>query len=1125
MTDVGPIDPSEDDLSRTYLQRREQTADDDIINRARQSIERPLAGSPEDAPLPEEEPEEGATIQDVGLDVTRGAVETPRAVVTGLAGAAIEFSENMDQIGQALGKSVFGESKGTPKSFLEMTPAQTMDFARLLSAATRKMILEATPDDPESTTGQAIQGITQFVAGFIPAVRASRVLGISRGGERVAGAAGKAVGRFTEASVAGSLADVAVIDEQDERLSNLIQEFPELQNPVTEFLASDPDDSVAENKLKQALEGLGLGAAADAFVSTVRFLSKAKRVRSAGEEQVREAEVEQRPAATEEDFSSLATAEKPVIKIDAKTKKAAAAFLKGEPGVTLPPRGTARREAGDTDLLVGNINIARMGGPDDVREAVARTAKLFENKVTGDIQGNDQTIALANEIAADPERMTEVLMRGRGKGFSAAEVTALRFMVQQSSNDLRVLGQKVSAGTASEVEQFTFLRQMAFHASLLGQASSAARESGRALQAFQIPAKGAEEQRQFIERFLQQSGGDTQQMAAMVAALDTPEGLNTFVRQSQRASASDVLLEAWINGLLSGPQTHVVNMTSNSLVALWQVPERLLARGIRDLTGGDGVAAQEVTGLLYGLTRGSVDGLRMAGRALRSGESTDILTKIEARRQEAISSTSLGIENMGPISHGVDLLGEVVRLPGRFLTAEDEFFKAVGYRMELNSRAFRTAASEGLEGEAMARRVQQIMNDPPEDLRLAAIDASRINTFTNPLNEGGRSFQRAISKLPAARVIMPFIRTPVNIMKFVGMRSPLAPLAKSFRADLMAGGARRDLALARMGLGSMVMAAAADMSMSGILSGGGPTDARLRSALRRTGWQPYSIRVGDQWVSYNRLDPIGATLGIGADLAEILGQAERVDGEAAAAAAVMAVSQNIVSKTYMSGIADVMEVFASVSPELGASRGEEWLKRLGGSVVPAGAAQLTRVLDPTLRQTQGIVDQIRSRVPGYSEDLPPRLNLWGDPILLTGGVGPDIMSPLWTSPVRQSPVDDEIVANGAGIRMPGRVIGDVELTPEQYNRYVELAGNELKDPSTGLGARETLEAIIAGKHSLSSEYQSAQPGPDGGKALIIGEVVTKFRQAARAKMIEEDAELRNAVETRIKERAKALEPQ
>jgi hypothetical protein len=62
-----------------------------------------------------------------------------------------------------------------------------------------------------------------------------------------------------------------VIDPHEERLSNLIQEFDILENPVTEFLAASPDDSAALGRFKNALEGIGFDLAlAGTFAAGVK---------------------------------------------------------------------------------------------------------------------------------------------------------------------------------------------------------------------------------------------------------------------------------------------------------------------------------------------------------------------------------------------------------------------------------------------------------------------------------------------------------------------------------------------------------------------------------------------------------------------------------------------------------------------------------------------------------------------------------------------------------------------------------------------------------------------------------------------------------------------------------------
>ena len=129
----------------------------------------------------------------------------------------------------------------------------------------------ATTDEARSTTGGLIRGVSQFVTGFIPALKGAKVAGITNKAARVMGA--------------GAASDAFAFDPHEERLANLVEDFPALSNPVTRYLESDPDDSDAEGRFKNAIEGMGLGLAMDGFVKTVKVL-RAGRIEKAAERQM-----------------------------------------------------------------------------------------------------------------------------------------------------------------------------------------------------------------------------------------------------------------------------------------------------------------------------------------------------------------------------------------------------------------------------------------------------------------------------------------------------------------------------------------------------------------------------------------------------------------------------------------------------------------------------------------------------------------------------------------------------------------------------------------------------------------------------------------------------------------------
>lgn len=1045
------------DLADAYLLRRQQAVDDEALDWLTRGAKEEKPAQP----APHQPAEEGGALDTAGAvagDLGRGVIEAPRQILGGARDALQETLETVDAMGNWLNENV-----------LDLSQAGEVDIGEGLPGVKA----------PASTTGGMIRNVSQFLTGFL-------------GGKKVLGTLGaaKALGAWGTSMAAGAMADSVVFDEHQQRLSNLIESVPALKNPVTEYLAAAPDDSMAEGKLKNALEGLGLGVLTQGLSLGLKTMKQWRLARAASQAD------EAAPAARvtpPPDMKPLGDPGKPKMTVQAVPDDQAAAWLK------VPGSGEGKAI---------NINLARLDTGEDIKEAIEKTAKVFTREIDEarrGVQTNEATAQLADAMGMT---VSDLLKRQRGQAFNAEQALAARRILVSSADNLKALAAKVSSGSATEVEQVAFRKALSVHQAIQQQVSGLTAEAGRALQQFKMMASGPEGQVRAIREMLDRSGGTegTQELAKMITLLETPEQIGAFVRQAEKATSKDMLFEAWINGLLSGPQTHAVNVTSNTLYSLWQVPERLLAGKIRELTGGEGVVSDEWLAQTYGLVKGMRDGLELAWNAIKSGEPADPIAKIEVAKHRALTGANL--ELSGTAGRAVDVLGEAIRLPGRFLTAEDEWFKAVGYRMELNAQAWRQAVQEGLEGRALASRVREIINNPPEHIQLAAVDASRYQTFTKPLGEAGQAFTKFANKIPAGRLVFPFIRTPANIIKGVGERTPFAFLSKSIRADIMAGGARRDLALAKISLGSMVMAVSADLAMSGQVTGGGPTDPGLRAALRRTGWQPYSVKIGDTYYAYSRIDPVGSLLGVAADMSEIMGQLEGGDADEIAAASVMAISNNVVNKTFLEGLSQTIALFSQASPELGAAKGSAYLKNLAGTVVPTFLATVERTQDPTLRDTRAdpedgmpllrqMLNQIKSRVPGYSEDLPPVRNLWGDPVLLGGGLGPDLISPIYTSTEVSSPVDEEILANRVSIRMPYRQIDGVELSPKEYSRYVELAGNAAKD-DTGRGLKETLEDVIQ-----SPEYRDATDGPEGGKALVLKEHVRAFRAMAKARMYEE----------------------
>lgn len=958
-------------------------------------------------------------------------------------------------------------------------------------------------DVPESVTGDLVEGVAQFVTGFVPANRGAQAIGIAKN---------------IRPYVAGAAADATVFNPYEDNLANLIQEFPKLQNPVTEYLAADPEDSEAEARFKKALEGLFLGGLVDGFIKGVRVVKGWKSVKEKASEAgvPPEEMIGPAPELTGPKLPEFIGPEKPDV--DVPTVRPDVEEQEFIPFSQVADEAAAEVPAPKApDVKVGdaapkeaakNINLNRLETTDDVKEfldAAAEADAPSINAARRETITQEQTEALADDLGMTVD---DLLARRGGEAFNAEQAVAARRLLVASGENLIKLAQKAKNGGDEAVA--VFRRAMAQHRAIQLQVSGMTAEAGRALQSFRIMAQSAAEQERMIKEAIEASGGleANQAIAKNMADMADGAAAGRYVGKVYKATVLDMIQEFWVNSLLSSLSTHAMNITSNASVILLSVLERKVAGAF-----GKSVANKEANAMMAGIVEGARDGFKLAAKAFKTGEPSDTLMKQEVATKKSITAEQLNASGM--LGRMADFVGSVVRVPGRALLAGDEFFKSIAYRQELHARAYRTAIDEGLEGQDFVKRVQGILENPPQDIRMGAVDFARVQTFTNELGATGKKFTQLRNELGIfGTIVAPFIRTPVNVVKYASARTPLATLMPTVRADIAAGGARRELALARIGTGSAFMTIAGMMQHSGQLTGAGPTDPDMRKILEMSGWKPNSILIGDKYISLERADPIAQVLLLSANLFEIFGQIDD-DTEAldAATAATFTIANSLTSKTFFNGIIEFVSAYegASRNPDDQSNSVNRWLSRLGSTVVPAGVASVTRTVDPTMRVTSNMIERIKSRIPGYSSDLPPRRNMFGDPIVLEGGLGPDIMSPFYMSTKKEDPIVNEMIANEMDLAMPRRTIDGVELTSEQYDRYVQLsAGMGGKLPSL----KKAMLAIIR-----SARYKRLTDGPNGGKTRLLRTAYNNYKSVARRELMEEFPELKSEVmSARVKSR-------
>jgi len=468
---------------------------------------------------------------------------------------------------------------------------------------------------------------------------------------------------------------------------------------------------------------------------------------------------------------------------------------------------------------------------------------------------------------------------------------------------------------------------------------------------------------------------------------------------------TDMAMSTWINGLLSNPTTHAKNIAGNLFFGGLQIPERALAsvigktRNFMFKGGEDAISTNELYAQAMGFLHGIREGGEIAVRAAKANTPTDPFQKIEATRlNREPFEVDFGDSDTGKaVSGALSYYGKFVTLPGRALMAEDEFFKAIGYRMELNALAtresekmYKALVNGGVDPDNAARQAADFMADmlvnPTADIQDAAMSVARTVTFTRELEQGLQGIQR-FAQTPLIKMFVPFIKTPTNIALEAITRTPGLNFASPrFWGDFNAGGIRRDQAIARVTLGSALIYSVSAGVFEGRITGYGPMRLEDKKALEGTGWQQFSFvfdtkdvseemmarfeklttvsRGPDKvYISYAGLEPIGTLLAIGAtsgEYSQMTPGGEDLDKLMLGGA--LAVYQYLSEQPMLQGVSDIQKVFTSGAKDaptraydlINAASKQMSQFLIGGS--PAGVhssfvAGVERIVDPSKSST------------------------------------------------------------------------------------------------------------------------------------------------------------------------------
>jgi hypothetical protein len=644
----------------------------------------------------------------------------------------------------------------------------------------------------------------------------------------------------------------------------------------------------------------------------------------------------------------------------------------GQVGLEPSPQATALKTAGSTSQ------------PKTLRQQLkAYQDKKLGVKSTGAVKGtgssskviltrdnkyafniNKKTLRLDKEASkkmdAVVETMRPVLEKNKGKTLTKQEIVegGRKAKVLQDvvgRDEAKAFAESLQASRnllLSESSQVgitpKFLEQLEI-------VSSTAADAGRRLQSFNIGAEDITIKERVLGDVLK-AGATAEEILEAGRKIDwnNAEEITAFYRKFKPATIAEKLDEFRYTNMLSSPNTHINNTFSNFIQTAVLAPVEKTIRGTLSFAESrlTGKEQEYFAGQGIDFAKGYWKSLPDAWTNLKNTISTDsTLTKPDV--------------NLIPTSNSK--FRKLYTTPLRALEASDQFFRTLvkGGEMESLKRQGITGAKAAKMAERQAdyRTFRQAF-DPDGKLG------------QNKVLQVWDKWNSAIGNLrnvPGGKYLVPFLQTPTNILKQGLEYSPLGFSTVPGASDPMGQ-------LSKAVVGSTVFAGAYAMANSGLTTWDAPTNSTEKSEFYAAGLQPYSVKIGDKWVSYSKLGPLAYPIA----MASALKWSKENNGDegvlTTAGTAMAGTLGFFADQSYVRGIGDIIDAF----------RGDEYKQARGLGNIPsqmvpyrAFMGWISRLVDPVYRDTAGgsvpeqIGKSIVSQIPYASKSLPARETPFG----------------------------------------------------------------------------------------------------------------------------------------------------
>jgi len=448
---------------------------------------------------------------------------------------------------------------------------------------------------------------------------------------------------------------------------------------------------------------------------------------------------------------------------------------------------------------------------------------------------------------------------------------------------------------------------------------------------------------------------DKIKLASKDVDFDNPKQVIAFYRKYVQPSWDEKISELRYINLLSSFKTHNINAFSNLLQT-------------------------SVTAPVTKLTTGAID---FVAASLTGRQRKAYVNEVPAYYKGVFNSIGTASKDALKVFRGEKWVQrpDVDFLPtGSKLTSWGMFIPRA---LEAGDIFFRTLVKGGETNALTKRAMQQGKKILPKEIEEEAERKAKYYIFRGDVDPTGKltgqgTLLQQIDKMtnliykaremPGIKWVIPFVQTPMNILK-QGIEYSPAGFAT------IIGAKDKQEQLAKAIIGSFVMAGAGAVIASTDSTWSVPSNKKERDAFYASGRKPYSIKIGDTWVSYSKLGPLAYPIA----LASAVKYYSTQDPKRFDKSAIEKIQDGLgatlnfyADQSYLQGIQQLIDL----------TTGEPWEKKQAAinftanftrQVIPLSSLQgyVARIIDPVYRQAKTVPEKVMSGIPGLSTYLEP----------------------------------------------------------------------------------------------------------------------------------------------------------